>query len=62
MSGNLFWLSDEQWKRIEPFLPTDVRAVVIVTRFVWMYPATYLPRWLFPPLNAGPASPTTGGD
>ena len=22
---NLFWLSDEQWKRIEPHLPTDVR-------------------------------------
>jgi NhaP-type Na+/H+ or K+/H+ antiporter len=28
-----------------------VSAVVIVTRFVWMYPATYLPRWLFPPLK-----------
>ena len=25
MSRNLFWLSDEQWQRIEPFLPTDVR-------------------------------------
>src|SRR6202041_1763011 len=24
-----------------------VSAVVIVARFVWMYPATYLPRWLF---------------
>jgi transposase len=24
---NLFWLSDEQWKRIEPHLPTDVRDV-----------------------------------
>src|SRR4029077_10183968 len=22
--------------------------VVILARFVWMYPATYLPRWLFP--------------
>jgi hypothetical protein len=21
---NLFWLSDEQWERIEPHLPTDV--------------------------------------
>jgi NhaP-type Na+/H+ or K+/H+ antiporter len=28
-----------------------VSAVVIATRFVWMYPATYLPRWLFPPLK-----------
>jgi transposase len=24
---NLFWLSDEQWKRIDPHLPTDVRGV-----------------------------------
>ena len=27
MSRNLFWLSDEQWRRIEPRLPTDVRGV-----------------------------------
>lgn len=25
MRRNLFWLSDEQWSRIEPHLPTDVR-------------------------------------
>ena len=25
MSRNLFWLSDEQWERIEPHLPRDVR-------------------------------------
>jgi transposase len=25
VSRNLFWLSDEQWRRIEPHLPTDVR-------------------------------------
>jgi putative transposase len=24
---NLFWFSDEQWSRIEPCLPTDVRGV-----------------------------------
>jgi transposase len=24
---NLFWLSDEQWERIEPRLPTDVRGI-----------------------------------
>ena len=34
-----------------------VSAVVIVTRFVWMYPATYLPRWLFPPLKRRDPSP-----
>jgi transposase len=27
MRRNLFWLSDEQWFRIEPHLPTDVRGV-----------------------------------
>ena len=27
MRRNLFWLSDEQWRRIEPRLPTDVRGV-----------------------------------
>ena len=34
-----------------------VSAAVIVTRFVWMYPATYLPRWLFPPLKRRDPSP-----
>jgi monovalent cation/hydrogen antiporter len=28
-----------------------VCVVVIVTRFVWMFPATYLPRWLFPAIR-----------
>jgi transposase len=27
MRKNLFWLSDEQWERIERYLPTDVRGV-----------------------------------
>src|ERR1700757_4665732 len=27
MRRNLSWLSDEQWERIEPHLPTDVRGV-----------------------------------
>ena len=27
MRRNLFWLSDEQWERIEPHLPTNVRGV-----------------------------------
>jgi transposase len=25
MRSNLFWLSDQQWEKIEPLLPTDVR-------------------------------------
>jgi monovalent cation/hydrogen antiporter len=28
-----------------------VSAVVVAARFVWMYPATYLPRWLVPALR-----------
>ena len=27
MSRNLFWLSEGQWERIKPYLPTDVRGV-----------------------------------
>jgi monovalent cation/hydrogen antiporter len=35
-----------------------ISAVIIVARFVWMYPATYLPRWLSPALaRADPAPP-----
>jgi CPA1 family monovalent cation:H+ antiporter len=36
---------------------TVVSALVIVTRFVWMYPATYLPRWLFPSIARRDPSP-----
>jgi len=25
MRRNLYWLNDDQWSRIEPYLPTDVR-------------------------------------
>jgi CPA1 family monovalent cation:H+ antiporter len=34
-----------------------VSAVVILTRFIWMYPGTYLPRLLFPPLKRRDPSP-----
>ena len=30
MRRNLFWLSGEQWSRIEPRLPTDVRGVELL--------------------------------
>ena len=37
-----------------------VSVVVIVSRFVWMYPAVYLPRWLSPSLRRrDPAPPWT---
>ena len=35
-----------------------IGAVVILTRFVWMFPATYLPRWLVPSIaRRDPAPP-----
>jgi monovalent cation/hydrogen antiporter len=34
-----------------------VSAVVILARFVWIYPATYLPRWLIPWLRRRDPSP-----
>ncbi|MGH6769453.1 MAG: Na+/H+ antiporter [Xanthobacteraceae bacterium] len=35
-----------------------VTAIVIVARFVWVFPAVYLPRWLIPPLaRRDPAPP-----
>src|SRR4051812_18112247 len=34
-----------------------VTAVIIVARFVWIYPATYLPRWLWPGLRRRDPSP-----
>jgi CPA1 family monovalent cation:H+ antiporter len=34
-----------------------ISIVVIVSRFVWMYPATYLPRWLFPPIRRKDPAP-----
>ena len=34
-----------------------ISAAVIVARFVWVFPATYLPRWLFPPVRRKDPSP-----
>jgi CPA1 family monovalent cation:H+ antiporter len=34
-----------------------VVGVVVVTRFVWVYPATYLPRWLVPSIARRDPSP-----
>jgi CPA1 family monovalent cation:H+ antiporter len=31
--------------------------VVIVARYVWVFPATYIPRWLFPPVRRRDPSP-----
>jgi NhaP-type Na+/H+ or K+/H+ antiporter len=34
-----------------------VSLVVILARFVWLFPLTYLPRWLVPPLARRDPSP-----
>jgi CPA1 family monovalent cation:H+ antiporter len=34
-----------------------ITAVMIVARFVWIFPITYLPRWLFPPIRRKDPSP-----
>jgi Na+/H+ antiporter len=34
-----------------------VCGVVILARFIWMYPGTYLPRWLFPAIRRKDPSP-----
>ncbi len=39
------------------FSAAVVSAVVILTRFVWIYPATYLPRWLIPAVRRNDPSP-----
>jgi Na+/H+ antiporter len=40
------------------FSAVIVSAVVILARFVWMYPATYLPRWLIPAVRRRDPSPS----
>jgi monovalent cation/hydrogen antiporter len=39
------------------FSAVVVSAVVIVSRFIWIYPATYLPRWLIPAIGRKDPSP-----
>jgi monovalent cation/hydrogen antiporter len=39
------------------FSAAVVSAVVIVSRFIWMYPATYLPRWFIPAIKRRDPSP-----
>ena len=34
-----------------------ITAVIIVARFIWVFPAVYLPRWLFPPIRRKDPSP-----
>jgi CPA1 family monovalent cation:H+ antiporter len=51
--------SDLTWARMTGTCLV-VLLTVVVTRFVWVFPATYLPRWLVPAIErADPAPPWT---
>ena len=60
MRKNLFWLSDEQWARIEPHLPTDVRGVErvddrrVISGIVHVLKSGC--RWCDCPLEYGPST------
>lgn len=46
------------YSAVELIIPAvTVSAVVILARFIWIYPATYLPRWLLPGLRRRDPSP-----
>jgi CPA1 family monovalent cation:H+ antiporter len=49
-------IGDIPWRQLV-FAALVTSAVVIVARFVWVFPATYLPRWLSPSLARRDPSP-----
>jgi transposase len=58
MRPNLFWLSDEQWRRIEPYLPKEVRGKPrvddrrVISRILHVLKSGC--RWCDCPLEYGP--------
>lgn len=63
ITGTIFLLTGLQARTVAAGLDTAtlthlvidgvlVSAVVIVVRFLWVFPATYVPRWLFPRIAA----------
>jgi CPA1 family monovalent cation:H+ antiporter len=68
IEGMVFLITGLQARRLIPVIrhysiaelaiaAVVVCAVVIVTRFVWVFPATYLPRWLVPSIKRYDPSP-----
>jgi len=66
--GMVFLITGLQTRRLIPVIrhysiadlamaAVVVCAVIIVTRFVWVFPATYLPRWLVPSIKRYDPSP-----
>jgi transposase len=60
MRRGLFWLSDEQWEKIQPLLPTDVRGKERVddrlALSVIFYAVKSGCRWCDCPPECGPAT------
>jgi monovalent cation/hydrogen antiporter len=50
-------LGGDGWARLV-LAGAAVTVTVIVVRFVWVFPATYLPRWLFPALRRRETRPS----
>jgi CPA1 family monovalent cation:H+ antiporter len=50
-------LSSEGWPTLA-LAGVVVSATVIVVRFLWVFPVTYLPRWLWPPLRKREKAPS----
>ena len=68
IEGMVFLITGLQARTLIPFIrhysiaelaiaAVLVCVVIIVTRFVWVYPATYLPRWLVPAIKRYDPSP-----
>ena len=68
IEGFVFLLTGLQartlFEQVERFSLCDIAvatllttAIIIVARFIWMFPATYLPRWLSPSLRKRDPSP-----
>ncbi len=68
IEGMVFLITGLQARRLIPVIrhysiaelamtAAIVCAAVIVTRFVWVFPATYLPRWLVPSIRRNDPSP-----
>jgi CPA1 family monovalent cation:H+ antiporter len=68
IEGMVFLITGLQARRLVPVIShysiaelalaaVIICAVIIVTRFVWVFPATYLPRWLVPSIKRYDPSP-----
>jgi monovalent cation/hydrogen antiporter len=58
LQGRPLLASTSDYLAVELVVPTVlVSVIVIVARFIWVFPAIYLPRWLFPAIRRKDPSP-----